>query len=71
MSLFHDELCFVHMIIKSDQVVESDALLSTAHVSKEAVVCDQQQGASVLLVVVCLSFLSVVVFYKEEAAGAV
>lgn len=55
------ELGFVHRILKTDQVVESDALLSAAHVLKEAVICDQQQGAGVLLVIVSLSLLSVVV----------
>lgn len=43
----------------SDQIVESDALLFAAHVFVEAVVCDQQQGARVLLMVVDQSFLSV------------
>lgn len=55
------ELGYVHSILKTDQVVESDALLSAAHVLKEAVICDQQQGAGVLLVIVSLSLLSVVV----------
>ena len=45
--------------METDQVVESDALLSAAHVFKEAVICDQQQGAGVLLVIVSLSLLSV------------
>lgn len=50
------------MCIKTDQVVESDALLTTAHVFEETVICDQQQGAGVLLVIVSLPLLSVVVF---------
>lgn len=32
---------FVHRMIKSDQVVESDALLPAAHEFKEAVICNQ------------------------------
>lgn len=63
------ELGYVHSIIKTDQVVESDALLSAAHVFKEAVICDQQQGAGIFLVIVSLSLLSVVVPYKNETAG--
>lgn len=60
----------MHSIIRTDQVVESDALLSAAHVFKEAVICNQQQGAGVLLVIVSLPLLSVVVTCEKEAAGA-
>ena len=40
------------------QVVEGGALLSTAHVLEEAVVCYQQERTGVLLVVVDLPLLS-------------
>lgn len=59
-------LGFVHKI-KADQVIESDALLSTSHALEKSVVCNQQQWASVLLRVKGLSLLSVVVLYKTEA----
>lgn len=62
---------FVRSVIGTDQVVESDALLSAAHVFKEAVICNQQQGTGVLLVIVSLPLLSVVVTCEEEAAGTV
>lgn len=60
---------FVRSINVTDQVVESDALLSTAHVFKEAVICNQQQGTGVLLVIMNLPLLSVVVTCEQEAAG--
>lgn len=53
---------------KSDQVVESDALLSAAHVLKEAVIGHQQQLAGVLLVVVDVAFSPVVVVWKTETS---
>lgn len=56
----------LHGIIKTHQVVESDALLSAAHVFKEAVICNQQQGAGIFLVIVSLSLLSVVVVVPYE-----
>lgn len=38
--------------------------------SVEAVVCNQQQGTGILLVIVNLSLLSVVVFCQDEATEA-
>lgn len=69
--IFIRRISFVQSIIKTDQVVESDALLSAAHVFKETVICDQQEGAGVLLVIVSLSLLSVVRPCEEEAAQIV
>lgn len=57
---------FAH-IRKTDQVVECDTLLTAPHVFKEAIICNQQQGAGILLVIMSLSLLSMVVNYKEEA----
>lgn len=55
-------------MIKSDQVVESDALLCAAHMFEEAVICNQQEGAGILPVVVGLSLLSVVVPCKARGS---
>lgn len=46
---------------RTHQVVESDALLSTTHVLKEAIICNEQQPAGVFLVIMSLPLLSVVV----------
>lgn len=53
----------------TNQVVESDALLPAAHVLKEAVICNQQQGAGVPFVIVNLPLLSVVVTCQEVVVG--
>lgn len=60
-------MSFCIRIIKSDQVVESDALLSAAHVPEESVISNQQEGTGILLVVVDISFVSVKKLYKKEA----
>lgn len=55
--------------IQVDQVVEGDALLSTAHVLVEAIIGDQQQRTCVLPVIMSLPLLSVVTCDYDTATA--